>query len=72
MTNQPRKPKGRASPFGPKHHPPKSFTLTKLAKDIVGRAARRAKTSESNVVDLLVRRHGGEVQATDFAIPASE
>lgn len=58
--------KGRATPFGPKSFPPKSYALTKLAKDILARAAKRAGTSESNVVELLARRHGGDVSVADF------
>lgn len=70
------KPKGRGgpkTPFGPKDLPNRSHSLTKLAKQIEDAAAERAGTSASNVVELLLRKHGGELSADDFAeLPDSE
>lgn len=58
---------GPRTPFGPKDLPNRSHSLTKLGKDILTAAAERAGQSESNIVELLIRQHGGNVQSGDFA-----
>ena len=52
--------------YGGKDPKPRSFTLTPLAHQILDAAQARAGTSASNVVEHLLRRHGGEVTAADF------
>lgn len=46
--------------------PNRSVSLTELAKRALAVAARRAATSESNVIELLVRRYGHDVGSRDF------
>lgn len=60
---------GPRTPFGPKDLPNKSHSLTKLGKKILASAAKRTGQSESNVVEWLIRRHGGEVKSEDFNTP---
>ncbi len=62
---------GPRTPFGPKHLPNRSHSLTELGKKVLAAAANRADTSESNVVELLVRRHAGTVRREDFTEAAS-
>ena len=57
---------GPRTPFGPKELPNRSHSLTGLAKKILEAAAERARTSESNVVEVLVRKYGGEVTVDDI------
>lgn len=60
---------GPRTPFGPKHLPNRSHSLTRFGKEILRSAAKRTGTSESNVVELLVRKFGGTVEADDIPDP---
>lgn len=53
------KTRGPKSPFGAKSLPNRSYSLTDHAKKILAASARRTDESESNLVELLVRAHGG-------------
>lgn len=57
---------GPRTPFGPKEPPNRSHSMTHLAKQILAAAAKRCGTSESNVVEYLVRAYGGTVRREDF------
>lgn len=59
--------KGRHTLYGPKDPPNRSYTLTDLAKRIAAAAADRTGASESNIVEHLLRLHGGQVTAEELA-----
>ena len=59
-TEEPRR-RGPKSEFGPKEKPTVSVSLTALAKRILAAARRRKRTSASNVVEELLRKHGGTI-----------
>lgn len=56
---------GPRSPFGPKSLPTSSHSLTEFAKQILGAAAERYGTSESNIVEALARIHRWDEPETD-------
>lgn len=58
---------GPRSPYGPKHAPGRSHSLTLLAKRILDAATERTGVSESNVVEHLVRLYAGGLTAEEFA-----
>lgn len=58
--------KGPRSPFGPSDPPNTSLSLTRFAKDVLEAAEQRTGRPRSNVIDLLLRKHGGTVSPEDF------
>lgn len=57
--------------YRPKHLPPITVGLTRLGKRILRAAARRTDHSQSEVVEHLLRLHGGSVRMPDEAVTAS-
>lgn len=53
--------------YAPKQMPAESCLLTELGKRILAAAAERTGAGKSNVVEHLLRKHGGSVTAADFA-----
>lgn len=66
MPTKDRPSKGPRSPFGPSEPPNTSLSLTKFAKDVLAAAEERTGRPRSNVIDLLLRKHGGTVAPEDF------
>lgn len=59
--------KGPRTCYRPKEPPGKSLSLTWLAKRVLFAASVRSGKSESDVVEHLLRLHGGKVGPEDFA-----
>lgn len=59
--------KGPWTPYGPKHTPNKSVSLTLFAKEILAATAERCGISEANVVEHLLRVYAVELAPEQFS-----
>lgn len=58
--------RGPRAIYRPKDPPPESALLTPLGKRILRAATDRCGTNKSNVIETLLRLHGGELTADLF------
>lgn len=64
--------KGPASIYRPKDPPNVTVSLSSLGKRILEAADERTGAGKSNVVEHLLRLHGGSISAEEFAPLADE
>lgn len=61
-----KQPRGRPAYYRPKERPSRSVMLTMLGQKILDAAAARTGKTTSDIVEHLLRTHGGDLKKTDF------